>query len=410
MAATARKVKILIDYRETKLLGCLEESAAARWDPDETVLVERRNLVLGDVWIVVSGQSTSEEEELVVLYERKTVSDLLASIKDGRYEEQSHRLSHSNLLRQPHQAVYLLEGVLPHTRHHDMRMIYSAMTSLNIYKGFSIMRSVNVNETADYLMAQATKIAKENRESRPRTPWAWTVVAPSPPPPPPHLLDITASNTTTTTTTSTTSVTTSSPPSLVQGMEDGRGQRRAGEGDVIGGGKRVTAQDYCDVVKKVKKENITRDNIEIIMLSQVPGISTRTAKALLDEFGSLSQLRNAIHERPHEILRCKLPCTEQPSSPVEGECEDEGEVEGEDEGGEEGGEEVENDVTKSDSTLDRVAQEKTGKTKRLEDSNAGGLETLADEGKGVKPKTKSKPPVKRRKLNSNVVSQLFAFF
>lgn len=282
MAATVPEVKLLVDYRETKLLQCLEEHAAAKWNPHATVLVERRNLVLGDIWIV-SGQSSPEEANLVVLYERKTVADLLASIKDGRYEEQSHRLSHSSLLRQPHQAVYLLEGALPHARHHDMRMIYSALTSLNVYKGFSVMRSMNVNETADYLMAQATKIAKETRESRPRLPWAWTTVVTAPPTP--------------------SSTTTSSPQSFVQDVEQGDGEGPGGGG----GGKVVTAQDYCDVVKKVKKENITRDNIESIMLSQVPGISAQTAKSLLVEFGSLFQLLRVIKESPDDIVRCKLP-------------------------------------------------------------------------------------------------------
>jgi hypothetical protein len=40
--------------------------------------------------------------------------------------------------------------------------------------------------------------------------------------------------------------------------------------------------EYCDVVKRIKKDNITPENIGVIMLSQVPGISPVVAKALLD--------------------------------------------------------------------------------------------------------------------------------
>ena len=51
----------------------------------------------------------TEDDVDKVIIERKSVSDLLASIKDGRYEEQSYRLNgiqgHAN-----HNTIYLIEG------------------------------------------------------------------------------------------------------------------------------------------------------------------------------------------------------------------------------------------------------------------------------------------------------------
>jgi ERCC4-type nuclease len=53
-------------------------------------------------------------------------------------------------------------------------------------------------------------------------------------------------------------------------------------------------KDYCSVVKKVKKDNITSENIGEIMLCQIPGISSASALAILAEFKTLPNLIKAI--------------------------------------------------------------------------------------------------------------------
>jgi hypothetical protein len=52
----------------------------------------------------------------------------------------------------------------------------------------------------------------------------------------------------------------------------------------------IVEKEYCSVIKKVKKENITPDNIGEIMLCQIPGISSTTAIAILKEFQTLPKL------------------------------------------------------------------------------------------------------------------------
>ena len=51
---------------------------------------------------------------------------------------------------------------------------------------------------------------------------------------------------------------------------------------------------YTDVVKKVKKNNIRPDNIGEIILSQIPGISSKTSKAVMAEFNSLYDMLEKI--------------------------------------------------------------------------------------------------------------------
>ena len=50
----------------------------------------KETLLLGDVII------TNDKDEEVLIIERKTLRDLAASIKDGRYLEQSFRLNNCN--------------------------------------------------------------------------------------------------------------------------------------------------------------------------------------------------------------------------------------------------------------------------------------------------------------------------
>ena len=61
-------------------------------------------LNLGDILV------KNDDEELLLI-ERKTIADLLSSIKDGRYAEQSLRLYNNELPN--NRIVYLVEGVVP---------------------------------------------------------------------------------------------------------------------------------------------------------------------------------------------------------------------------------------------------------------------------------------------------------
>ena len=54
---------------------------------------------------------------------------------------------------------------------------------------------------------------------------------------------------------------------------------------LLGGVKKTKKQ-----IKKVKKENITQDNIGEIMLCQIPGISSVTALTIMEKYKSLPNL------------------------------------------------------------------------------------------------------------------------
>jgi crossover junction endonuclease MUS81 len=142
-------MKVIIDEREASLYElCLTHECLNK----ETILLEKRVLQLGDILFMSDDETTT-----FLCIERKSLQDLLASIKDGRYSEQSYRLT--NCFPNPHNVVYLLEGMLSTVN--DKKLVISCIASLNYFKGFSVHRTVSLAETAMYILCMADKMARE---------------------------------------------------------------------------------------------------------------------------------------------------------------------------------------------------------------------------------------------------------
>ena len=124
---------IKIDNREhklIKLLNVLNKEYKYNFD----IIVER--LDLGDLIIL-----NDKNKELLII-ERKSINDLASSIKDGRYSEQSLRLT--NYPIHNHNIIYLLEGNISGWSNKYMKMesktLYVTMFCLQYYKGFSVVK------------------------------------------------------------------------------------------------------------------------------------------------------------------------------------------------------------------------------------------------------------------------------
>lgn len=142
-------MKVIIDEREASLYElCLTHECLNK----ETIVLEKRVLQLGDILFMSDDETTT-----FLCIERKSLQDLLASIKDGRYSEQSYRLT--NCFPNPHNVVYLLEGMLSTVN--DKKLVISCIASLNYFKGFSVHRTVSLAETAMYILCMADKMARE---------------------------------------------------------------------------------------------------------------------------------------------------------------------------------------------------------------------------------------------------------
>lgn len=137
---------ITVDSRETKLLEEMNKTISLQ-PVFKDISITSTNLLLGDIQIVVG-------ENHKILLERKTIDDLLASIKDGRYEEQSHRLQ---TMRNDHKIYYIIEGKIK-SQH---QTVFSSILSLNYFKGYSVLRTDDVKDTANMILYFTLKLIKE---------------------------------------------------------------------------------------------------------------------------------------------------------------------------------------------------------------------------------------------------------
>jgi ERCC4-type nuclease len=196
--------------------------------------IRSERLPIGDIILYDPRQGQQKD---IVIFERKTLSDLAASIRDGRYKEQSFRLIETAAARgfNTHHIIYIIEGDLARydERHTQITKtaLQSAIVSLLYYKGFSVIRTMNVGETADFILHFADKVTKEG---------------------PLFIADMT-----------------------------------------------TTATAYSEVsTKKEKRDYITRENIGEIMLAQVPGVSAKMASAILAKYnGSLYEFLGDLHRK-----------------------------------------------------------------------------------------------------------------
>jgi len=235
-------MQLLIDLREPKTL--VQNIISLNEASKTKVTIIQKNLDIGDY---VFYDEVHEQPLLII--ERKSLSDLEASIKDGRYKEQSFRLNEAPTHN--HNIIYLLEGAIINYKELNFRStLYSTLFSLNYYKGFSVINTLNQTETGIMLMAFASKIMRENK---------------------PGFYSNINSNM-------------SSATTHIQNSDE----------------------CYIETIKTSKKAHINRENIFQLMLMQIPGISSVSALALANEFKNMESLLKSLKDentKPFENIK-----------------------------------------------------------------------------------------------------------
>tara|TARA_B100000780_G_scaffold240869_1_gene183168 strand:+ start:6441 stop:7196 length:756 start_codon:yes stop_codon:yes gene_type:complete len=230
-------MKLYIDNREPKqiinYLNVLNEN--------NKYTIELKNLELGDYIIY-----DEKNDKTLVIIERKSLSDLESSIKDGRYNEQSFRLDGNSLPN--HNIYYLIEGNIINYKNDKFKgSLYSSLISISYYKGFSILNSVNNIESAEIIHSFVNKLLRENNKDC----------------------------------------------YYKQGIK-------------IEDSPQTVSDEYVNVIKTSKKANITRENINIIMLMQVPNVSNQSATAIINKYKTVKNLILALENDAECIDSLKL--------------------------------------------------------------------------------------------------------
>lgn len=255
-------MKIIIDERETSLYDkCRQILSSASYNYNNPT-IEKITLSIGDIFI------TTDEDRHISIIERKTIPDLLASIKDGRYEEQSYRLIHSSGIHS-HNIIYIIEGNVHSLQSSsERRLIYSIITSLNHFKGMSVIQTHNVTETAEFILSFSDKI--ERNFIKKKIPKYISNVY-GHPNGKDKIIDVT---------------TVSNPFVSNNDNQTDIDQDVNDSVEVNATEHNPIAEHYASLVKKTKKDNITPLNIGVIFLSQIPFVSSVIATAIMSKYNN----------------------------------------------------------------------------------------------------------------------------
>ena len=268
---------VTIDYRENELIDlCQSKLLETETEPEteevkgkrkekeiEKIKIKVENLKLGD--IVISHNDGGDNE--LLLFERKSLNDLASSIKDGRYAEQSFRLDGYESVPN-HNIVYIIEGDLSKWKENakygcksrvNKKTLLSSMCSMLYYKGFSVIRTMNMTETCELILNWADKLEREKGAKKPYYSF-------------------------------------NGSSAKMEKQEQETKQELEPELE-----QHVRESHYCDVfkIKKEKNGNITPGNIGEIMLCTIPGISSKTAIVIMKEFKTINGLIKSLEKDAH---------------------------------------------------------------------------------------------------------------
>jgi ERCC4-type nuclease len=207
--------------------------------------IKTENLLLGDILI----------DKLLI--ERKTINDLAASIVDGRYKEQSFRLVKA--LEEGYRVFYFIEGNMDlYTGAISKNILVSSIYSLT-HKGFQVLLTKNSKDTAFFILQFSEKMKKDSEKMKKKQ--------------------------------------------VKDELTDDQLKDEASESvDIkVSIVNEKTYENTQGVIQTKKNKNITKDNISVFMLCQIPGISTTTAGILLEKYNHISKLIIAMKENPTEI-------------------------------------------------------------------------------------------------------------
>jgi ERCC4-type nuclease len=171
-----KSVKLVIDHREHEIISFCKEKAIAF----STCSLDVGDLLLTNesdsINVEASKDEASKDEAsqiesntnktLKLVFERKTLADLAASIKDGRYREQKQRLKSTFPF---HRITYIIEGSITDINDEksihgiNSKAIVSSLLSSRYRDGFQVIHTANVKETMWYICELAERFSTPDK-------------------------------------------------------------------------------------------------------------------------------------------------------------------------------------------------------------------------------------------------------
>jgi len=292
------KKMLIIDTRESKLIDLIKNTTSF------TLPYEVKNLQIGDIII-----SSSKYPDKQLIIERKCMTDMIASIKDGRYKEQKLRLQAevSKTTHNTKRICYLIEGIISDLRlPNDKTLLYGSIVSSTFRDNIPLIRTNNLNETLDIITRihermnkDITDFFKENSKknntildtqtniiSTINTNHINTNLIPDTQIPEIELRNNTTDNNTTDNNTTDNNTT----------------DNNTTDNNTTDNNNNL----YLQSIKKCKKDNLTPKLWNQISLTNIPGISTNIAIKINEKYKSIKILLQAYDTCSNNDERIKL--------------------------------------------------------------------------------------------------------
>jgi ERCC4-type nuclease len=290
-----------IDTSELNTQNTQNYNIKKRTHQSDCLKIESKQLELGDLILC------NDDDEILLLFERKSVNDLASSIQDGRYREQSSRLINFNI--ENHNIIYIIEGNIerPNVKSHiNGDTLKACVVSLNLSKGFSTLKTNNIDDSAKWILAYCYKVGREKELQDKLI----------------NKIVVTINDTTKNTTKNTTNeinskhsnnndvdnnnytidmcTDTNNTCILENGNSSETELLTSTEENIMSTSSStsssITTTHLEHLSKQAKTKYITKDNIQILMLSLIPYVSVAIAEAIIKEHKNINTLINNLND------------------------------------------------------------------------------------------------------------------
>ena len=141
-------INIIIDNRETELYKDIIERDLDKYK--DKITITKEQLELGDIIIKID-----DDPDSIFVYERKTMNDMISSVKDGRYKEQKTRLI-SNF----ENINYIIEGtdIICSNNSHSQQLLTSIYYYSMYRDNINVLFTKNVKDTVTLILLISTKM------------------------------------------------------------------------------------------------------------------------------------------------------------------------------------------------------------------------------------------------------------
>ncbi len=232
---------VILDNREYKLI----ELFKSYHQQSTTFILKVARLDVGDIIIaqIVKDGDVNKISNLIT-FERKTIADMISSIKDGRYKEQKMRLRAYIVQNKTHKIQYILEGDTIMLPENEKKLIWGGWISTLFRDKIDVIRTISIRETYQFITRLVERLEKVGND-------------------------------------------------LIVDNNDRSIKSNKQEPDVNSEVKSEVKSvdiDYLNTLKTKKKNNITPKVCQILAIGTIPGISNKTAEIVINHYGSLQKL------------------------------------------------------------------------------------------------------------------------